>query len=118
MITVTPLATEKLAAYLTENNIDSPVRITATSGCSGPSLGLALDERQDHDHAREEKGVTLLISRDLAQQCGTVTVDFIEAKSGCGCGDGGFSITSERALPGGGGCGGCGGSCSTGSCGS
>lgn len=113
MITVTPLAAEKLAAYMTENNIDSPVRIAATSSCSGPSLGLALDERQDHDHALEDKGITLLISPDLVQQCGTVTVDFIEPQSGCGCGSGGFSITSERALPGGG----CGGSCSTGSCG-
>ncbi len=116
MITVTPLAAEKLAAYLTENKIDSAVRITVANSCSGLSLGLALDERKDNDHVHEAGGCTLLLAEDLAGECGKVTVDFVEQSSGCGCGGGGgFSLTSERPLPGSGG--GCGGSCSRGGCG-
>lgn len=32
MLDVTELATEKLKAYLTENNIDSPVRVALMQG--------------------------------------------------------------------------------------
>ncbi|MDH5298478.1 MAG: hypothetical protein OEV91_05615, partial [Desulfobulbaceae bacterium] len=53
MIEITPLAAEKISAYLSENNIDAPIRIAAMNGCGGPSLGLALDERHDTDHAHE-----------------------------------------------------------------
>lgn len=115
MIAIKPLATEKLAAYLMENSIDSPVRITVANGCGGLSLGLALDERKAGDHVLEEGGFTLLLAGDLADECGRVTVDFVESTSGCSCGGGGgFSLSSENPLPGSGD--GCGGSCSSGSC--
>lgn len=117
MITVSPLAAEKLAAYLSENNIESAIRIAVMSGCGGPSLGLALDERKEGDQVNEQHDFTLLIAGDLADECGKVVVDFVEKTSGCGCGGGGgFSLTSEKPLPGAG-QGGCGGSCSSGSCG-
>lgn len=113
MITVNPLAAEKLSAYLSENNINSPVRIAIMNGCGGPSLGLALDEKKETDHVSEEERFTLLIAKDLAEECGTVTVDYVEKESGCGCGGGGgFALNSEKPLPGAGG--GCGGSCSSG----
>ncbi|MBU0481552.1 MAG: IscA/HesB family protein [Proteobacteria bacterium] len=116
MIEVTELAAEKLSAYLAENNIESPVRITVANGCGGMSLGLALDDRKESDHALENETFTLLLAEDLAVECGTITVDFVEKTSGCGCGGGGgFSITSEKPLPDA--AGGCGGSCSSGSCG-
>ncbi|MFH1216888.1 MAG: IscA/HesB family protein [Pseudomonadota bacterium] len=116
MISVSPLAAEKLAAYLSENKIDSAVRVTAMNGCSGMSLGLALDERKENDHALETGKFTLLVAKDLSREYGKVTVDFVEQKSGCGCGGGGgFSISSEKPLSNGGG--GCGSSCSNGSCG-
>lgn len=118
MIEITALATEKISAYLATNNITSPVRIAAMSGCGGSSLGLALDERKDDDHALENENFTLIIDPKLSQACGKVKVDYIEpdASSGCGCGGGGgFALTSERPLPSSGV--GCGGSCSSGSCG-
>ena len=116
MISVSDLAAEKLASHLSENKINSPVRIAVMNGCGGPSLGLALDERQDNDHVQEGEQFTLMIAKDLSGQCGRVTVDFVEQTSGCGCGGGGgFSITSENPLPGA--SGGCGGSCASGSCG-
>ncbi|WP_456385547.1 IscA/HesB family protein [Desulfolithobacter sp.] len=115
MIEITELAAEKLAAYLRENNIDSPVRIAVMNGCGGPSLGLALDGKKDTDHTHENETFTLLLDQDLAQSCGRVTVDYLEKSSGCGCGDrGGFSITSDNPLPGS--AGGCGGSCSGSGC--
>jgi Fe-S cluster assembly iron-binding protein IscA len=116
MIEITESAAEKLAAYLTENKVNSPVRIAAMNGCGGPSLGLALDEKKDADHIHENEAFTLLIDQGLSQSCGKVTVDYLEKSSGCGCGDsGGFSITSAKPLSGS--AGGCGGSCSSGSCG-
>jgi len=115
MIEITTLAAEKLAAYLIENNLDTPVRIAAMNGCGGPSLGLALDDRKDGDHAMENMDLTLLIDRDLAQTCGKVTIDYQEQSAGCGCSGGGFAITPEKPLPNSGT--GCGGSCSSSGCG-
>jgi iron-sulfur cluster assembly protein len=116
MIEISALAAEKLAAYLAANNIDSLVRIVAKNGCGGPRLSLALDERRDKDLVQELEGFTLLLARDLAEYCGKVTVHYIDETTGCGCGDGGgFSLTSERPLPGANT--GCGGSCSSNGCG-
>jgi len=113
MIEITELASEKLTAYLSENNNDSSIRITAMNGCGGSTLGLAIDECKDSDHVQENDSFILLIDQELSQAYGKVTVDFIEKSSGCGCeGGGGFSLTSERPLPGAGG--GCGSSCSSG----
>lgn len=116
MIAITELATEKIAAYLNEQNIESPVRIAAMSGCGGPSLGLAIDECKESDHVHKNASVTLLIDQGLSDICGKVTVDYQEASSGSGCsGGGGFSVASEKPLPAS--SGGCGSSCSSGGCG-
>ncbi|MFZ5766221.1 MAG: IscA/HesB family protein [Thermodesulfobacteriota bacterium] len=119
MIEVTAVAERKLKQYLTDNNLDSAVRVIAMSGCGGPSLGLSLDEAKDSDAVVEKDSLRLLVSRELVDLCGRITVDYVEpTRSGCGCGSGGgsgFSISSERPLPGGGGS--CAGSCSSGSCG-
>lgn len=113
MITISPLAEEKLAAYLSENNIDSPVRIAIVNDCSGPSLGLALDEQKNGDIDHSTETFTLLVAGDLAKECGAIEVDYVEEKSGCGCnGAGGFTLKTENPLPSQGG--GCGGSCSSG----
>lgn len=114
MIEITPLAAEKLTDYLTQNNIKTPVRIAAMNGCSGPSLGLALDERKEEDHVLTEPNFTLLLDPKLSRTCGKVKVDYLEQTSGCGGGSG-FSLTSTRPLPQAGG--GCGGSCASKGCG-
>ncbi len=113
MLTVTELAGQKLQEYLTQNNIDSAVRVALMNGCGGPSLGLALDEAKAGDASTEREGVKVLIDNELLTQCGEVRVDYSEG-SGCGC-RGGFSVTPSVPLPNTGG--GCGGSCSSGSCG-
>ncbi|MCB2180896.1 MAG: IscA/HesB family protein [Desulfobulbaceae bacterium] len=118
MIEMTDAAEKKLKQYLEENKIDSPVRVFIINGCSGPSLGFSLDQQKEEDNLIEQGAVQILVSRELAELCGTIKIDFIEpSTSSCGCGgnSGGFSLSSERPLPGSG-CG-CGSSCSSGSCG-
>lgn len=112
MIEITELAAKKLSAYLSENNIDSPVRVAVLNGCGGPSLGLAIDERKKGDTAVDLDGLQVIIDTTLLGECGRTRVDF---KPPSGCGGGGFVITSETPLPGEGD--NCGGSCSSSSCG-
>lgn len=115
MIEITDLAAEKLAAYITQNNIDSPIRIYAKNSCGGPSLALALDERKENDFVREDERYTLIIDQPVTEVCGKVTLDYLDQSSGCGCkGNGGFSLSSEKPLNEVGN--GCGSSCSTSGC--
>jgi len=118
MLEVTETALTNVKKYLSENNIESAVRITMMSGgCSGNSLALALDEAKENDLTSEQGGVNFLVEKGLAETCGTITVDFTEASgSGCGCSGGGFSIKSEKPLSGDEQSG-CGCSCTSGSCG-
>jgi len=118
MLEVTETAIENIKEYLREEKIESAIRIVIMSGgCSGPGLGLAIDEAKENDLTFEQDGVNFLVEKALAETCGTITVDFTEASgSGCGCSGGGFSIKSEKALSSGD-KGGCGCSCSSGSCG-
>jgi Fe-S cluster assembly iron-binding protein IscA len=114
MLEITKPATEKLQEYLTDNNLSGPVRVAMHRGCGGASLGLALDDKKASDTAVNLDGVELIFDTILLGECGRTIVDF-KPPSGCGCGEGGFVITTEIPLPGGGG--GCGSSCSSGSCG-
>jgi iron-sulfur cluster assembly protein len=108
MLDVTAVANEKLVGYMKDNNISSALRVMAIqSGCSGPSLGLALDEEKPLDEVFQQQDLKILIEKTLLQQCGNITIDYIEAGSRSG-----FNISSTIPLPGGG------GGCSSGSCGS
>jgi iron-sulfur cluster assembly protein len=107
--TVADAAVEKLQEYLAQNNLDSPLRVALMQGgCSGPSLGLALDERKDNDEVFQKKDLTFLIEKGLLDLCGSISLDYIDDGSRSG-----FSISSANPVGGGG----CGGSCSSGSCG-
>jgi iron-sulfur cluster assembly protein len=111
MVKVSDLAQEKLHEYMTQNNISSPLRIAVMNGgCSGPALGLAIDEKGDLDEVVSMDPLTFLIDKNLLKECGEVAIDFIDAgpKSG-------FSISSTNPLPGGGGCNP--NSCGSGGCG-
>ena len=106
MITVTELAQTKLLEYMSQNNLTSPLRIALLSGgWSGASLGLALDEPKSSDEQTNYEGLTFCIDKFLMEQCGDVTVDYLDAGPRSG-----FSITSANPIGGGG--------CSSGSCGS
>lgn len=115
MLEVTEGALHNVKDYMRQQKIDSAIRVTLMSGgCAGPSLGLALDEAKDSDHVFDHGGVSFVVDKGLAETCGVIKVDFIDKKDGgCGCGGGGFALTSEKPLSApGSGC-----SCSSGSCG-
>jgi iron-sulfur cluster assembly accessory protein len=108
MLDITDLATKKLLAYLKDNNISSSLRIAVMQGgCSGPTLGLALDEEKETDESFGSQGLTLLVEKSLLEQCGTINVDYVDAGPRSG-----FSVSSATPLPG------AGGGCNSGSCGS
>lgn len=78
----------------------SNVRIfVAGHGCSGPSLGLALDELKDSDLSDESNEIKFIMDKGLYEQLGEINVDFVgngyyvapvnQVESGCsGCGGG------------------------------
>jgi len=106
---VTELAVSKLKEYMGQNNIDSAIRVALMQGgCSGPSLGLALDEPKDNDTVFENNSLKFLIEKGLLETCGSIKVEYLDAGPRPG-----FGITSSNPIGGGG----CGGSCSSGSCG-
>ncbi|OQX06644.1 MAG: hypothetical protein BWK76_25890 [Desulfobulbaceae bacterium A2] len=109
MLAVTSAALENLKDYMAQNSIEAAIRVTMQRSCSGMGLGLALDEPKPADKVFEEGGITFLVDGDILASTGKITVDFVKS-SGCGCsGGGGFNVTSEKKIGGG-------GSCSSGSC--
>ena len=80
MFEVTSTALENLKSYLSQNKIDSAIRIALMQGgWAGPSLGLALDESKENDKIFEENELTFLVDEGLLDTCGAIKVDFIDA---------------------------------------
>jgi len=117
MFEVTESALTSIKDYISQEKIDSPIRITKVSGgCAGPSLGLAIDDNiKENDKTFDYDGVSFVVEDSLFTACGATKVDYIEkSDDACGCGsNGSFAITSERPLSGSS----CGCSCNPGSCG-
>ncbi len=108
MLDVSDLANEKLIEYMESNNISSSLRVALMQGgCSGPALGLALDDVKETDESFVKKDLTFLVEKGLLEQCGTISVDYVDSGPRSG-----FSISSANPLPG------AGSGCSSGSCGS
>lgn len=107
MFTVTESALTELAAFFTENPKSGIRLYLAPGGCSGPRIGLALDEPNELDHVEEAEGYTFCCTKELWATIAGATVDATPM---------GFLVIPEHPLPNmGGGCG-C-PSCGTGSCG-
>ncbi|MBN1907851.1 MAG: IscA/HesB family protein [Deltaproteobacteria bacterium] len=103
MLTVTAKANEKITAFLKAQKEPSYIRLfLSEGGCSGPSLGMGLDEPEENDEVIKENGVNYLIDKDLLDKARPISIDFIESDRGSG-----FSISSS--LPKGEGCSSCSG---------
>ena len=108
MFNVTAMANDKLMGYLKENSVLSSIRVALVQGgCSGPVLGLSLDEEKPQDESFRIQDVTFIVEKSLLEQCGGISIDYIEAGTRSG-----FTITSANPLPTGN------SSCGAGSCGS
>lgn len=108
MLDVSDLANVKLNEYMKSNNLSSSLRVAVMQGgCSGPALGLALDEVKDTDESFVKEDLTFLVEKGLLEQCGTISIDYVDAGPRSG-----FSISSTNPLPG------AGDGCNPNSCGS
>lgn len=102
MLTVTEKASEVIKDFIREKKPDSAVRITLSMGCSGPALGMALDDPDSEDEVFEEKGIKFVIDKDILNQAKPIRVDFVDTPHGSG-----FKLTSGLAPATGGSCGSC-----------
>src|SRR5271157_3552004 len=103
MFTVTEKALEIIKDFIKEKKADSAVRITLSMGCSGPALGMALDDPGNNDEVFEEKGTKFVIEKDIYNQAKPINVDFIDTPHGSG-----FKLTSSLSqAAGNGSCGSC-----------
>jgi iron-sulfur cluster assembly protein len=101
MLTVTDKASEVIKDFLKDKKADASIRVFLNMGCSGPSLGMALDEnRNEADEVISVGSTTFVIEKDLLNQVKPINIDFITTPQGAG-----FKLTSS--LPEGGGCGSC-----------
>jgi iron-sulfur cluster assembly protein len=104
MLEVTDKATEMVREFFKSRDSVTPMRIfVAGVACSGPQLGMALDEATDADEKIETDGFTYLIEKQLLEDAKPIKVDFITTPEGSG-----FIITSSLK-----GTSGCGGGCSS-----
>ncbi|WP_321493407.1 IscA/HesB family protein [uncultured Desulfobacter sp.] len=101
MINVTKPAQEQVRMYFEGKEL-SPVRIFLNSGgCGGPSLAMALDEKQETDAVFTFDNVEYIMNKDLLEKASPVDIDFVGS---------GFHLESN--LKPAGGCMGCsGGTC-------
>lgn len=104
MLEVSDDAKKELDAYFAGKDKGTIRVFLAPGGCSGPMLGLALDEAGPEDLTEEQAGYKFCINPELAEQIGGAKIDITPR---------GFEITPEKPLPesAGGGCGGCCGGC-------
>jgi iron-sulfur cluster assembly accessory protein len=101
MLNVTPEAGEALRKILAASNEEvKTVRIyLEEEGCGGPSLGLALDVKNQADHVFEVEGITFLMAPALYDEVKPVSLDFVTGPCGSG-----FSLTSSLPSSCGSGC--------------
>lgn len=108
MVTVTAKASEMIKKFFEDRDKIEPLRIyVAGMACSGPQLGMGMDEASsdDNDSVFEQDGLTFVIAKDLLEQAQPVEIDYIINEQGEG-----FVIKSS--LKAAGGCGSCCGGCS------
>lgn len=105
MISITPIAQEKLTAYLAENKVEPKVRVYLPAGdcCGGGSqISLTLDRPNKDDITTQAGDLELFMDPDLFEKVGKVTIDFKDDGR-----DSGFVVESEKPLAADEGCGGC-----------
>lgn len=103
MLTVTDKALEVIADFLRDKKEGAFIRVFLNMGCSGPSLGMALDEANtDADEVISTGGTTFIVEKELFNQVKPINIDFITTPAGAG-----FKLTSNLPQPQGGCCGSC-----------
>jgi iron-sulfur cluster assembly accessory protein len=103
MLTVTDKASEVITDFMKDKQAGASIRVFMNMGCSGPSLGMALDETQNEaDEVIQAGGTTFVIEKELLKQVKPIHIDFISTPEGAG-----FKLTSSLPQSQGGCCGSC-----------
>ncbi len=103
MLTVTNKASEVILDLLKDKKAGASIRVFLNAGCSGPSLGMALDDANaEADQVISAGGATFVIEKDLLNQVKPINIDFITTSQGAG-----FKLTSSLPQPQSGCCGSC-----------
>lgn len=96
MITITPLAHEKLSSYLDENKVAGQIRIyMPEAGCGGgeSQISLTLDQPDTNDITVKVGDLELFMAKTLSEQTGKVVIDFKDTGQ-----DSGFVVETEKSL--------------------
>lgn len=103
MLSVTETALEVIREFLKDKKTDASIRVLLNMGCSGPSLGMVLDETgSEADEVISVGSTTFVIAKDLLSQVKPINIDFITTPQGAG-----FKLTSSLPQTNGGCCGSC-----------
>ena len=93
MLEITKSATEKIAEYFKDREVE-PIRIFLSEGGCGPSsLAMDLDEPKDADDVFDIDGFKFIIDKEFMQEAEPIKIDFtrsgfqfycsLEFKEGC-----------------------------------
>jgi Fe-S cluster assembly iron-binding protein IscA len=94
MIKVTAEAIAAIKSFLIKKDNPQTIRIDLHStGCCDSSLGLSLDEIRENDLIQEIEGLTFVISREVYELVGEVTISYIDEK-----GKKGYVMRSSKPL--------------------
>jgi len=103
MFVLNPAAKEQLDMHFGDKDKE-PIRIYLSSGCGGPRLGLALDDKKATDQVFEVDGYSFVMETALFEEAKPVTVTFDQNM--------GFAVQSSLVFPASkGGCSSCGCGC-------
>jgi len=104
-VNLTQPAAEALKKILEAKESDKPIRLyVAGFGCSGPSFGLAFDDKKDEDLAANAGGMDFIMQPELHEQYGDFTIEYVDEETRKG-----FILTPSIQPQSG--CSSCGGSC-------
>lgn len=94
MVTLEPGAVQAIRAFLDEKGLERPLRIhLQSSGCCDPSLALSLGDIGPTDIVQEEGGLTFVISPEIVDLVGQVTIAYVDES-----GRRGFVLTSSKPV--------------------
>jgi Fe-S cluster assembly iron-binding protein IscA len=94
MVKLEASASQAIRSFLAEKGIQGPLRIDLrSSGCCDPSLSLSVNNIRESDLIQEVEGLTLIMSPEIYQLAGEVTISYADE-----IGRKGFLLTSEKPI--------------------
>jgi Fe-S cluster assembly iron-binding protein IscA len=94
MVKLEASASLAIRSFLAEKGIQGPLRIDLrSSGCCDSSLSLSVNHIRESDLIQEVAGLTLIMSPEIYQLVGEVTISYTDE-----IGRKGFLLTSEKPI--------------------